>query len=119
MNNSSDRENRAIELLSSYSVKTAGGIMVSRAHLVLDGWWYANNQSLVFIADAPLTALTANYPGLVDSKTVLLPIAERPNWKLSAPFIAPNGIIEFADGVEIVGQKSRIKQIAKLLGGSA
>jgi len=38
---------------------------------------------------------------------------------LTAPFIAPNGMIEFADGVEIVGQKSRIKQIAKLLEGSA
>ena len=119
MNNLSNRENRASELLGSYSVKTAGGIMVSRAHLVLDGWWYANKQSLLFIADAPLTALTASYPGLLDSKTVLLQIADRPSWKLTVPFIAPNGMIEFIDGVEIVGQKSRIKQIAKLLGGSA
>ena len=119
MNNLSNRENKAIELLGSYSVKTAGGIMVSRARMVLDGWWYANNRHLLFIADAPLTALTASYPGLLDSKTVLLPIAERPSWKLTAPFIAPNGMIEFADGVEIVGQKSRIKQIAKLLEGSA
>lgn len=119
MNNFSERENRAIELLGSYSVKSAGGIMISRARMVLDGWWYANNKYLLFIADSPLTALTTSYPGLLDAKTVLLPIAERPSWKLTAPFIAPNGIIEFADGVEIVGQKSRMKQIAKLLGGAA
>ena len=119
MNNSSDRESTTIELLGSYSIKTAGGIMLSRARLVLDGWWYANNQYLLFIADAPLSALNPNYPGLLDARTVLLPIKERPNWKLTAPFITPNGIIEFSDGVEIVGQKSRIKQIAKLLGGAA
>ncbi len=113
-----DRENKAIELLGSYSVKTAGGIMISRARMVLDGWWYANNQYLLFVADAPLTALSTSYPGLLDFKTVLLPIVERPGWKLTAPFIAPNGIIEFADGVEIVGQKSRIKQIVKILEGS-
>lgn len=119
MNNFFDRESNATDLIGSYSVKTAGGIMLSRARMVLDGWWYANNQYLLFIADAPLSALTPTYPGLLDSRTVLLPIAERPSWKLTAPFITPNGMIEFADGVEIVGQKSRIKQIAKLLGGAA
>jgi hypothetical protein len=35
--------------------------------------------------------------------------------KVVAPFFTPNGIIEFTDGVELVGQKSRIKQIAKML----
>jgi hypothetical protein len=63
VSNSSDRESTAIELLGSYSIKTAGGIMLSRARLVLDGWWYANNQYLLFIADAPLSALNPNYPG--------------------------------------------------------
>lgn len=119
MNNFSERENKAIELIGPYSIKSAGGIMISRVRLVLDGWWYANNKYLLFLADAPLTSLSPSYPGLRDSRTVLLPIAERPGWKLTAPFIAPNGIIEFADGVEIVGQKSRIKQIAKLLGSAA
>lgn len=118
MNSFIDRESRATALIGTYSVKTAGGIMVSRARMVLDGWWYANNQNLLFVADAPLSALSSSYPGLLDARTVLLPISERPTWKLTAPFIAPNGIIEFADGVEIVGQKSRIKQIAKLLGGA-
>ena len=92
--------------------------MLSRARVVLDGWWYANSRYLLFLADSPLALLPQNYPGLIDATTVLLPVDERPAWKLTAPFIAPNGMIEFADGVELVGQKSRVKKIAQMLGGA-
>jgi len=109
------RDQKATSLIGAYLVKTAGGIMIASERLVLDGWLYASPRHLMFLSDSPLSALSPNYPGLVDFKTVLLPIIERPTWNLVAPFFTPNGIIEFTDGVELVGQKSRIKQIAKML----
>jgi hypothetical protein len=109
------RDQRATSVIGAYRIKTAGGIMISSARLVLDGWLYASPRHLLFLSDSPLSALSPSYPGLIDLETVLLPISERPSWNLVAPFFTPNGIIEFTDGVELVGQKSRIKQIAKML----
>jgi len=115
----SQREARVSQLIGNYVVHTAGGIMVPHARMVLDGWLYANNRSLLFLADSPLSSLGSGYPGLIDAYTVLMPIAERPSWKLSAPFLVPNAILSFSDGVELVGGKGRMKKIAQLLGGSS
>ena len=77
---------------------------------------YASHLSLLFLADEPLRALSARFPGLVDAQTVLLPIAERPASRLTAPMLTPNGIIAFADGVELIGAKKRMKAMHALLG---
>lgn len=87
---SAARERRALEMLGSYQVKTAGGIMIADQRRILDGWIYA--------------------------QTVLLPIAERPASRLTAPMLTPNGLIAFADGVEVIGAKKRMKAMHALLG---
>lgn len=117
MRNMMDRERRAIDLLGSYSAKTAGGIMLPQVRQVLDGWIYANSSAILFLADAPLVVLPQNFPGLMDAFTVLLPIEQRPPFTLTAPMLVPNGIIAFADGVQLVGAKKRIKAIAELIRG--
>ena len=113
---SAARERRALEMLGSYQVKTAGGIMIADQRRILDGWIYASHLSLLFLADEPLRALSARFPGLVDAQTVLLPIAERPASRLTAPMLTPNGIIAFADGVELIGAKKRMRAMHALLG---
>ena len=113
---SAARERRALEMLGSYQVKTAGGIMIADQRRILDGWIYASHLSLLFLADEPLRALSARFPGLVDAQTVLLPIAERPTSRLTAPMLTPNGIIAFADGVELIGAKKRMRAMHALLG---
>ena len=113
---SAARERRALEMLGSYQVKTAGGIMIADQRRILDGWIYASHLSLLFLADEPLRALSARFPGLVDAQTVPLPIAERPASRLTAPMLTPNGIIAFADGVELIGAKKRMRAMHALLG---
>jgi len=54
--------------------------------------------------------------GCIYAQTVLLPIAERPASRLTAPMLTPNGIIDFADGVELIGAKKRMKSMHALLG---
>jgi len=77
-------------MLGSYQVKTACGIMVVDERRILDGWIYA--------------------------QTVLLPIVERPASRLTAPMLTANGIIAFADGVELIGAKKRMRAMHALLG---
>ena len=113
---SAARERGALEMLGSYQVKTAGGIMIADQRRILDGWIYATHLLLLFLADEPLRALSARFPGLVDAQTVLLPIAERPASRLTAPMLTPNGIIAFADGVELIGEKKRMRAMHALLG---
>jgi hypothetical protein len=106
------REQRASELLGAYTVKTAGGLMIASQRRVIDGWLYASSTHLLFLAD---TIMGGSGPGMIDARTMLLEIKDRPH-KLTAPFISPNGIIDFGGGLEFVGAKKQIKAISALCG---
>lgn len=105
------REAHALEILGSYSVKTAGGLMNSVNRNVNDGWIYANSTDLMFISD---TVIPWGGPELLDARTLRLPIAGR-RYQLTAPMLVPNGIIDFGGGLEFVGQKKHIKALAALI----
>jgi hypothetical protein len=108
------RERRALELLGSYVVKTAGGLMLSGQRRVIDGWLYASNTHLLFLSD---TIMGGASSGMLDARTLLIEIKERPH-TLTAPFISPNGIIDYGGGLEFVGAKKQIKAISALSGRS-
>ncbi len=65
---SAARDLRALEMLGSYQVKTAGGIMIADQRRILNGWIYASHLSLLFLAVEPLRALSARFPGLIDAR---------------------------------------------------
>ena len=73
---SAARQRRALEMLGSYQVKAAGGIMIADQRRNLGGWIYASHLSLLFRANEPLRTLSARFPGLVDAQTVLLGVKE-------------------------------------------
>lgn len=108
----SRREQRAAELIGTYAVKTAGGLMIASQRRVIDGWLYANDTHLLFVAD---TIMGGTGPGMIDARTMLLEIKGRPH-KLTAPFVSPNGIIDFGQGLEFVGAKKKMKAISALCG---
>ena len=112
------REQRAADLIGRYEVKTAGGILIDHGRHALNGWLYASAGHLLFIADEPLVDLPDGFPGWLDDVTVLLPITERPPHRLTAPALAPNGIVAFTDGVSFIGQKSRIAAVSDLVRAS-
>jgi hypothetical protein len=62
------REQRAAELLGTYAVKTAGGLMIASQRRVIDGWLYANSTHLLFLAD---TIMGGSGPGMLDARTLL------------------------------------------------
>lgn len=111
-----ERERRANELMGSYSVKTAGGLMFSPLRRVWDGGFYANTTLLLFFADEPLVGLPPCYPHPLDEVTVLWECASLGTPQTTAPFLAPNAILDFGGGVEFVGAKKRMKTIATLIG---
>lgn len=110
-----ERERKAVSLLGGYSIKTAGGLLVSTSQYEISGWLYANTRNLVFLAEAPLSPVLGRRPEVHDEYTILMPLPGRPH-KLTAPFIAPNGIIDFGGGLEFVGAKKQIKAIAAACG---
>lgn len=107
------RDARAQELLGSYSVKTAGSLMISSQRRLLDGWIYANRNNLLFLSNASLAIEASILAELIDDLTLLIKIAGRPA-KVTAPFGVPSGIIDFGMGLEFAGAKKQIKAIGAL-----
>jgi hypothetical protein len=112
-----EREHRASTLVGVALVKTAGGLMNSALRQVRDGWFYAGRDRIVFFADLPLGELPSPYPAPLDAVTVLWEIASLPSPKVTAPFLVPNAILDFGQGMEWVGAKKRMKAIANLIEG--
>ncbi len=107
-----EREQIVRSLVNSYSAKTAGGLLDNYRNHVIKGWLYANSSVLLFLSDGEPVTLPGLPPVAINLRTILMPLGLP--FKLTAPPIIPNGIINFGYDLEFVGQKSRIKQIAKL-----
>ena len=105
------REARAQELLGTYTIKTSADLLISHLRKQIGGWLYANNNALIFLANAPISPVLGRRPELVDDYTLKLDLPGRPH-KLTAPMLVPAGIINFGDGIEFAGQKKHIKAIA-------
>ena len=101
---------RAKELIGVCPVWTAGGVLIS-ARKSIDGWVFANRTGLVLVADVPYPV---RLPGQLDSVTLVIDVTQTPVVKVTAPALVPTGIIQFANGLEILGAKKRIREIAKL-----
>lgn len=101
---------RAQEILGKVDVWTAGGVLVT-ARKSIDGWVFANGEGLVLVADVPYPV---RLPGQLDAVTLVIDVAQTPVVKVTAPALVPTGIIRFANGLEILGAKKRIREIAKL-----
>lgn len=106
------REQAVSSLMNSYGAKTAGGLLDNYRNRVIKGWLYANSSMLLFLSDSEPVTLPGLPPVAINPQTILMPLGLP--FKLTAPPIIPNGIINFGYDLEFVGQKSRIKQIAKL-----
>jgi hypothetical protein len=101
---------RAQEILGGVSVWTAGGVLMG-ARKTVDGWVFANRNGLVLVADVPYPV---RLPGQLDAFTLVIRVEETPVVKVTAPALVPTGMILFANGIEILGAKKRIREIAKL-----
>lgn len=109
------REQRAAELLGTYTVKTAAGLLVPAVRKEVPGWLYANSSTFIFLADAPVSSILGGSPGLLDPYTVKVTLP-RKSVKVTAPMLVPAGIIDFGGGLEFAGQKMHIKALAALAG---
>lgn len=105
------RETRAQQLLGAYTIKTSADLLISHLRKQIGGWLYANNNALIFLADAPISPVLGHRPELLDDYTLKLDLPGRQH-KLTAPMLVPAGIINFGDGIEFAGQKKHIKAIA-------
>ena len=101
---------RTTGLIGPIDVWTAGGVIVG-TRKTIDGWVFANRGGLVIVADTPYPVLI---PGQIDAVTLVIDVTQTPVVKVTAPALVPTGIIKFANGVEILGSKKRIRDIVKL-----
>lgn len=93
--------------------KTSGALLAERKSL--NGWLYIGPESLVFIGDGAI------YKGIAAptnaDRILHLTYQELGRSTLRAPFWSPNGIITFANGIELMGQKNRMKVLHGLTVG--
>lgn len=105
------RDYTASQLLGAIITKTSGGWVVGR-HL-RKGWLYVGTDALVFIADEPLQP-TVN-PRNADRVTYM-PYGDLNGVKnLTAPRVAPNGLIEFGNDLMLQGARKQIRALADIV----
>ena len=90
--------------------KTAGSLLAERKSL--NGWLYIGPAALVFIGDGAIyKGITA--PTNAD-RILFQTYRELGLSVLKAPRWAVNGVLTFANGIELMGQKSSMKLLHRL-----
>jgi hypothetical protein len=107
------RDRTASELLGEVPVaKTSGSYLITAVRSASNGWLYVGHGALVFIADQPI--FDRGHGGTDDERILRVSYAKLGAPKITAPLIAPNAIVSFANGMEFTGQRRHMKVLHEM-----
>ena len=106
------RDYSARELLGDIRGKTSSDWLAPNFRSIMSGWLYFSSTALVYIGDGAVRV--ADGAPKNSDRIMHARFADLGTAKLTAPFIAPNGIVEFAGGLALQGRKKSMKLLYKL-----